>query len=218
MNRPDTFAAEVADTCRAHDLLRPGERVLVAVSGGADSMALALLLHEASAHALPLSLVLGHVDHGWRGAEAAARDRAAVERLARRIDAPLDVAPTPNPPVRTEDEARRWRYNRLALSADRHGCRKVATGHHLRDQAETVLMRLLRGSGPVGLAGIPRRRPLGEAEAGLEVVRPLLDVDPRRLRAFLEARGVAWVEDETNLDPRRDRARIRRRLEGLEAR
>lgn len=210
------LAARVTAACLDGGLLAPGDRVLVAVSGGADSTALALVLRGLARHGLPLELVLGHVDHGWRGAEEAAGDLAGVQELAARVEAPLGTCRAPEAPVRSEDAARRWRYQCLDRLAREHGCRKVATGHHLRDQAETVLMRLERGSGRVGLSGIPARRPLGEG--GVEVVRPLLGVDPRELRAWLEAAGVSWREDVTNTDLSRDRARARGRLLAVEAR
>jgi tRNA(Ile)-lysidine synthase len=208
--------ADVVRWCREEGLLQPGDRVLVGVSAGADSTALASVLVEAREHGLPLHVVLAHVDHGWRGPEEARADRASVEALGRRLGVPVDVSPPPPPGPRTEDAARRWRYSSLAAAAHRHGCRKVATGHHLRDQAETFLLRLLRGSGPVGLGGIPSRRALDGGR--LEVVRPLLRVEPERLRAHLEARGIPWREDSTNADRSRDRNAVRERLRALEAR
>lgn len=214
MDRP--LPARVASTCLARGLLAPRDRVLVAVSGGADSTALALLLAEAGRHGLPLALVLAHVDHGWRGAAEAAADRRHVAAVAARLGRPLVTASAPPDLPHREEAARRWRYRCLDEAARSNGCAKVATGHHLRDQAETVLMRLLRGSGPAGLRGIPVRRPLGEG--GVEVVRPLLEEDPRALRAWLHERGMGWREDETNEDLSRDRARARRRLLEVEAR
>ena len=210
------LAARVAAACRTHGLLVPGELVLVGVSGGADSTALALLLARLADHGLPVELVLAHLDHGWRGPDEAAADLDAVRALATRVDAPLVAVPPPSESVRTEDAARRWRYHVLDRVARARGCAKVATGHHLRDQAETVLMRLERSSGRVGLRGIPVRRPLGEH--GVEIVRPLLGIDPRELRAWLEEHGVGWREDPTNADLSRDRARARARLLAVEAR
>jgi tRNA(Ile)-lysidine synthase len=154
--------------------------------------------------------VLGHVDHGWRGPEEAAKDRAVLEALARSLGLPLLVSPPP--PVarrRTEDDARRWRYSWLGRTAAEERCAKVATAHHLMDQAETFLLRLLRGSGPAGLAGIPARRALGTS--GVEVVRPLLRVHPALLREYLGARRLSWREDPTNAEAR-ERVQVRRRL------
>lgn len=211
------LAAQVAARCLAEGRLRPGLRVLVAVSAGADSTALAALLAEAGEHGLPLDLVLAHVDHGWRGAAEAAADRRLLEALAAHLDLPLRTSqPAPGDVARTEDGARKWRYRWLAEAARAEGCTHVATGHHVGDQAETFLMRLLRGSGLVGLAAIPPVRPLGRH--GLTVVRPLLEVEPQDLRRYLAARGLAWREDPTNADLSRDRAAVRARLAALPAR
>ncbi|MDJ0523103.1 MAG: tRNA lysidine(34) synthetase TilS, partial [Planctomycetota bacterium] len=211
-----TLPEHVVEACRGALGLRPRDGVLVAVSAGADSTALACLLAEAGSRGLPLRLVLGHVDHGWRGAEEARADREHVEALARQLDLPLVFAgPPPEGAAAGEDAARRFRYRALAAMAAEHRCKHVATGHHAGDQAETFLLRLLRGAGLVGLAGIPARRPL---HPGLIVVRPLLDAEPEALRRWLRARGVPWREDVTNADLSRDRAAVRARLEKTHAR
>jgi tRNA(Ile)-lysidine synthase len=210
---PAALEEEVARAALRDALLAPGDAVLVAVSGGADSTALAGLLAGAKGHGLPLRLSLGHVDHGWRGPDEAARDRACVEETARRLGLPLRTEGPPADVRRTEDAARRFRYAALAKMARETGSTLVATGHHLRDQAETLLLRLDRGSGETGLAGIPARRPL---EGGtLAVVRPLLGAAPDELRAYAVARGLPFRDDPTNEVLDRDRARVRARLRAL---
>lgn len=200
-----------------HDLVTPGERILAGVSGGADSTALALLLAHTTAPECGEQVVLGHVDHGWRGRSAADRDWSRIEALAARLGVRALRSPPPPPGTpRTEDAARRHRYHALRVMAEQVGATKVALAHHLGDQAETFLMRLLRGSGLIGLAGIPRRRPLGTS--GVEVVRPLLQLDPHQLRELLRAEGISWLEDPSNKELHRDRARIRARIAAHHAR
>jgi len=213
MDDAGALEAEVARAARATGLA-PGDRVLVAVSGGADSVALGALLVAAAGHGLPLEVVVGHVDHGWRGGAEADADRVVVEALARALRVPVAFAGPPTDVRRTEDAARRFRYAALARAAREARCVAVATGHHLRDQAETFLLRLARGSGPAGLAGIPSRRPLGTS--GVMVVRPLLDIAPARLRAYVADRGLAFHEDPTNAALDRDRTRLRARLVAAE--
>jgi tRNA(Ile)-lysidine synthase len=213
VDEPTALEAETAARARGDGLLEAGDRVLVAVSGGADSAAAAALLVAAAAHGLPLRVVLGHVDHGWRGSAEAALDRETVERLASLLHVPALFAGPPPLVRKTEDDARRHRYGALARLAREAGATRVATAHHARDQAETLLLRIARGSGPAGLAGVPARRPLGEG--GLEVVRPVLRLDPARLRAYALARGLPFRDDPTNAALDRDRARVRARLAAL---
>lgn len=204
---------KVEEAIRRGRLLEPGMRVAVACSGGADSMALACLLTELKER-LGLRLLLAHLNHQLRGAEADA-DQAFVRQLAERLE--LEFI------VRREDvaaHARREKTNleeagrqaRLAFFASLISNRKadaVALAHTLDDQAETVLARLLRGAGTRGLAGIyPVVEPLPGASAG-RLVRPLLGVRRGELRAYLAEREQTWREDLSNLDPRRLRNRIR---------
>lgn len=209
-SRSSALIPAVLDAARGGGL-RPHDRVVVGVSGGADSTALACLLAALRAHGLPLELVLVYVDHGWRGGPAADRDAAAVEALARRLGAVARRAPPPPAGTpQSEDAARRHRYAALARAARRAGAGVVAVGHHVGDQAETLVMRVLCGSGPYGLAGIPAHRALGDG--GLVLLRPLLALHPDALRAYLETERIAWREDPTNADPSRTRAAIRARL------
>ncbi len=184
--------------------------MLVAVSGGADSTALALLLADARVG----PLYLAHVQHGFRPAAADA-ERALVAALAERIGATLHIVrlePFPRAIAAgrkiPESWARRRRYEELATLARRCGVRVIATGHHLADQRETQLLHLLRGGALHGLRGMADCRPLDE----LRLWRPLLRVDPASLRALLRERGVAWIDDPSNGDLRLARNRIRHRL------
>ena len=208
-----TLEQAVADRAKTAGILLPGDRVLVAVSGGRDSAATAALLVAAKDHGLPLEITLGHVDHGWRGPIEAKADLAVVRKLGRLLGVPVERARPPKVVHRTEDAARRHRYASLEAMAEKIGARTIVTGHHLRDQAETYVMRLRRGSGPAGLAGIPVRRPLGGPD--LEVVRPVLWVAPRRLAEYAAARGLPWREDPTNALLDRDRAKVRAELAAL---
>src|SRR2546427_5956330 len=128
---------------------------LVAVSGGADSVALLDLLHTLTPE-LGLSLVVAHVDHGIRSDSGTVA--RAVGELAERYELPFEVGELTLGPDATETVARRARYAWLGEVQRRHGARYLVTAHHRDDQVETILLRLLKGSAPAGLAGIPARR------------------------------------------------------------
>ena len=189
-----------------------GRRILVAASGGVDST---VLVHGlvALAEPLGLGLALGHVNHGLRGAEADA-DEAFVRSLGVGLGLPVltrAVAPRrlrEGVPSRArptlQEAARRLRYAALAELAEAAGAERIATAHTLDDQAETVLLRLLRGTGPSGLGGIPERSPDGR------IVRPLLAVSRAEIERFAGQRGLLWREDASNRDPAYARARLRR--------
>jgi tRNA(Ile)-lysidine synthase len=202
------LAAVAAGLPATHDWTFPS---LVGVSGGADSVALLLGLVRLAPAGAGGRLVVAHADHGLR--PDAAADRAFVEKLAASLGLPclttrLDLTPAAGGEG-LEARARRLRYAFLAEAAHRVGARHVMVAHTADDQAETVLHRILRGTGPAGLAGMRRSRALAE---GVALVRPLLEV-PRRLgREFLEATGQAWREDATNRDPHRARGFLRHDL------
>ncbi len=180
-------------------MLAPGDTVLVALSGGADSTALLLVLSRLAPE-LALTLHALHVDHGLR--PDSARDAEAAQALGRRLGVPVQVvAATVEREGSLEDAARRARYAALEAHGDRIGAVRIAVGHTADDQAETVLMRLLEGGGVRGLAGIPPVRG--------RIVRPLIALRRYRLVAELEASGLGWVEDPTNRDPKFLRNRIR---------
>src|SRR3989441_2801299 len=150
---------------------------LVAVSGGADSVALLDLLHTLTPE-LGLSLVVAHVDHGIRSDSGTVA--RAVGELAERYELPFEVGELTLGPDATETVARRARYAWLGEVQRRHGARYLVTAHHRDDQVETILLRLLKGSAPAGLAGIPARGRGGRA-------RPLLPLAKARRVARLTA-------------------------------
>ena len=203
------LADRVLRTVRTFDLIPPGGRVVAAVSGGSDSVALACLLGELAARGELVLAGLAHLHHGLRG-PAADADEAFCRAFAAARGLPIDVE---RADVRAlargwrtsiEDAARRARRAFFERAAARAGAASVAVGHTRDDQAETFLLRLVRGAGTRGLAAIHPR-------AGV-VVRPLLEIGRAELRDDLDARGQAFCEDETNRDLSIPRNRVRHEL------
>ena len=193
---------------RSNSLFTPGDTVVVAVSGGADSVALLDIL--ASLRGLRLKLVAAHLNHMLRGDESDG-DEGFVRNLAdsyglpivvRRVDV-RDVARREGKSL--EDAGRSCRYAFFDEVAATHGACSVALAHHADDQAETVLLRLLRGAAGSGLCAMAPR------SAG-RYVRPLLGVSRREIEGYLEARGIAWRNDSSNEDGKFLRNRIRHEL------
>lgn len=182
----------------------PAPRLAAGVSGGADSMALALLA-DAWARARGGSLLALVVDHGLRPESASEADLTIQRLAARGIPARiLRLADLRHGPALAE-RARAARYAALRSACAGAGILHLLLGHHAADQAETVLMRRQSGSGPAGLAAMPA---LAE-QCELRLLRPLLRVPPVRLRATLRDAGLAWVEDPSNRDQRALRSRLR---------
>ena len=209
--------------------LHAGDRVCVAVSGGADSVALLLMVRAENAlarNALGVGLSAVHVHHGIRGAEADA-DLEFVRALCERLDVPLRICHA-NVPERvalsrangrgetTEEAARAVRYEAFRNLLCDGDADVVATAHTLEDQSETVLMKLLRGAWTKGLSGIhplvefPCAR--GTARPGGRIVRPLLEVHRADLRDYLSLQGQLWREDSSNSDVVHTRNRFRMSL------
>lgn len=187
---------------------RFGATWLVGVSGGSDSVALLRLLHELAPR-LELDLTVAHLDHGARG-EAARADAAFVANLAAALGRPFVLGRwQPTRTAHFEADARRARHDWLGETAVAVGASVVALGHTRDDQAETVLHRVVRGTGLRGLAGIPDCRPL---RAGISLVRPLLVCSRQQLRDYLAAREQSFRDDASNADLARTRARIRHDL------
>jgi tRNA(Ile)-lysidine synthase len=187
-----------------------GRTWVVAVSGGSDSVGLLRVVHALGPE-LGLALSVAHLDHGIRG-EAARADAAFVEALAGELGLPLDLGQWQ--PTRTghfEADARRARYTWLCETAGKRGASVVAVGHTFDDQAETILHRIVRGTGLRGLSGIPDRRVLSW-DPPVALVRPLLTVSRQAIRESLGALAQPYREDASNADVARTRARIRHDL------
>jgi tRNA(Ile)-lysidine synthase len=201
-----TVLAGVRRCIETHAMLGAGDRVLVAVSGGADSVGLlAVLCHVRKRYAI--SLVAAHVHHGLRGEEAD-DDESTAAAVAARLGVPFVRAHLGGELHRganLEERAREARYRALHRLAAAEGCTKIATGHTRDDQAETVLLRLVRGAGPRGLAAI---RPLREDG----VIRPLLDCRRAEVEAMVRAAGLPFRHDTMNDDPRFLRTQVRARV------
>lgn len=208
MKRSNSLAARLSAALQRRFDVRAGERIAIAVSGGADSVALLLLLLELREQ-LGFVPLVAHFNHKLRGRSSDADERF-VARLAARhglefLTASADVAAQARKErANLEDAARRARYAFFQSLVDSGRCSRVAVAHTADDQAETVLAHILRGTGLAGLGGI-------HPSAG-HVFRPLLEFRRKELRAYLRQRRQAWREDATNLDLSRLRARLRARL------
>jgi tRNA(Ile)-lysidine synthase len=194
----------VLRTIAARALFTPGDRVIVAVSGGPDSMALLHLLWEAHER-LGLTLEVAGIDHGLR--PAAAGELELVRERAEALGLPfvrlaVDLGGGRRA-AGLQEAARRARLGALAALGAERGARRIALGHQADDQAETVLFRIVRGTGLGGLGGIPYLRG--------PFVRPLLDVRRAEILRYLRRRSIPFVEDPSNADLRFARARVRHR-------
>jgi len=194
---------------KSHGLFNRGDSVLVAVSGGADSVALLCAL-RAMATRLNISLSVAHLNHCIRG-KASDADAEFVRKLAILLGVPYTVGRTDVPRLAKrkglsmEMAAREARYDFLADAARKMKADVVATAHTADDQAETLLLKLARGAGPRGLSGISCQIIMD----GLKIVRPLLDMRRSEIEKFLRGRKQNWREDKTNLDPAYLRNRVR---------
>ena len=197
----------VRHTIKAHRMFARGESVLAAVSGGADSVVMLRVL-AALKEELSLDLTVFHLNHNLRGAEAAA-DLAFVRRLAKHLSIPfegrkLKAGELDTGSVSVQEAAREARYRHMREVARKCGAKKIALGHTSDDQAETVLLRLVKGGGSSGLAGIPPVRG--------RFVRPLIDVTREEVEEYARAGKIRYRTDSSNLVPKYLRNDIRLNL------
>lgn len=189
---------KVQQTIETYDLLQQNDTIVVAVSGGPDSTALLHVLHHISQQ-WQWQLIVAHVNHQLRGAQA---DEEAnwVQRLAASFGWPCEVGVYDIPRMMREEglsvqvAARQKRYEFLQQVAAQYGATKIALGHHADDQAETVLMRFMRGSGASGLSGIPIQRQL----SNVSIVRPLLHCYKDEILRYCQLYEIDYVLDESN--------------------
>jgi tRNA(Ile)-lysidine synthase len=207
----DAFVKQMEKTIREERMFVPGTRLVAGVSGGADSTALACAL-SVLAPAWRLSLFLAHLNHGLRAEEADA-DEEWVKGLGARLCLPVIAGRLgPAPGSNVEAWAREERYRFLAATALAQNASHVALGHHADDNAETVLLNLLRGAGTAGLAGIAPVRQAETPRGKLVIVRPLIRVRRAEILAYLERQGLDFRSDASNQDPRFLRNRVRHQL------
>jgi len=193
--------SRVAIAISLHRILEPGERVVVAVSGGPDSLALLSILRELLP-VVPLHLTVAHFDHGWRADST--DDRAFVAAMAAKWGFDFHTARAAADTPHTENAARTARYAFLRQTAAQTNSTAIALGHTRDDQVETLLLHLLRGSGSRGLAAMSRRDG--------DLARPLLDIARSEIEAYLSRLHLTARRDATNEDPRFTRNRLRQQL------
>ena len=199
---------EVGKTIKKQNMLEAGERVVVAVSGGPDSVALLKVLDMLSRE-YKLTLIAAHLNHGLR--DEADSEEQFVRKLSNEMGITFESKKADIISYRkgsgkcVEDISRDVRYDFLNDVAKRQNAQKIALGHHLNDQVETVLMNFLRGSGPDGLKGmLPVRDSL--------YIRPLLGVSRKKILSFLESRKISYMTDTSNTESHYLRNRIRHLL------
>lgn len=199
---------KVKRTLKKHDMIEAGDRVVVAVSGGPDSVCLLGILHALSAE-LGISLHVAHLNHMFREKEAE-KESAFVEGLSKRLGIPCTIESYDVPAycivrgLSAQAGAREIRYAFLERVAEKTGATRIALGHTAADQAETFIMRALRGAGRTGLSGIPPVRG--------KIIRPLIEATQEEVLSYLYASNMDFVTDSSNLKPIYDRNRVRLEL------
>ncbi|WP_229263913.1 tRNA lysidine(34) synthetase TilS [Cohnella cholangitidis] len=200
MQAQDDWRLSIMEQARADGWWHEGSSVVAAVSGGPDSMALLHIL-STMARDLPFQIVVAHVNHQFRGKESDA-EAELVSRYADELGLRFETAELGLPAyiaetgINAQTAAREKRYAFLKQVASQYQAAYLLTGHHADDQAETVLMRVIRGTGVSGLAGIPYRR----KEDQLELIRPLLRITKCELLEYCKRNGVPYAVDSSNID------------------
>ncbi len=194
---------------KKYNLINKGERVVIGVSGGADSVCLLYLLNSLKKE-LKISLHIAHLDHMLR--KESAKDAKFVKKLGERMEIPVTLGKINVKKIAKrgslEEVARNARLAFLLKVADKIKAKRIALAHHFDDQAETVLMRILRGTGLSGLSGILPKRKMGD----VDIIRPLLEVRREDIENFLKRKRISFCRDKSNTDEAYFRNRIRHNL------
>ena len=215
-----TIREKAKRTIERYNMLSNGDTVLVGVSGGPDSMALLYLLMDIR-NEYGITLKLAHLNHGFR--KEAADEAEFVRKTAVSLGLPVVISSIDVPAIKETDglsaqeAARKVRYAFFAEAAEEACASLVALAHTADDQAETVLMRLLRGSGPLGLSGIPPVRKISSQESGVRrqgpiVIRPLIECSRKEIEKYISERNIPFVTDSSNLKMDYMRNRVRMEL------
>ena len=203
------FVEKVKKTINKYRMLESGERVIVGVSGGPDSMALLYVLNQIKKR-YNVVLKVAHLNHGFRGEEAR-REAQFVEEMAQKLELPFALRSFDVPSYKktsslsSQEAAREVRYQFLEEVREQFKASKIALGHNADDQAETLMMWLLRGSGLRGLSGIP---PVREGV----IIRPLIETTREEIEAFIKERGIPFVIDSSNKETKYLRNRLRHEI------
>jgi tRNA(Ile)-lysidine synthase len=202
------LAEQVTSFITRHNMLTEGERLLIALSGGPDSVCMATILNKLE-HTFKLTLIAIYIDHGLRPEETP-RERVFCGEFCRSLNIEftselIDVRQyRETHGLNLQEAARELRYQKLTESAKRFDCKRIALGHNLDDQAETFFMRMLRGAGPGGLSGIPPVRG--------NVIRPLMGISRADIEAYLKKENISFIVDSSNLKEVYMRNRVRSQL------
>ena len=205
--------SKVFDYTKKHHMINQGDRIVVGVSGGADSVCLLYVLWRLSVE-IGYSVIVVHVNHGIRG-EAADDDEQYVKELCLRLGTPfypfhIDVRSMAKEQGLSEEEAgRNARYQAFIQICKANKCNKIAVAHNKNDNAETILFHLLRGTGLKGLSGIEPKRKLKMTDGDVLLIRPLLHIERYEIENYLHNEGIEYRTDATNLTEDYTRNKIR---------
>lgn len=195
---PTTFLDKIKSTIKKYNMLEKNDSILVGVSGGPDSVSLLHILCDLKEE-YSLNILIAHLDHKFRGEESAG-DRKFCEELAKKYDLEIVWEEIDVPKIAKEkgispeEAARLERYDFFKRSAKERGIDKIAVGHTRDDQAETVLMRIIRGAGMKGMGGIS---PVKDMQ-GFKIIRPLIDISRKEVEDFILKEGLKFRKDSSN--------------------